>query len=299
MNPGPVIVATDLTEHARPAILQGSAHASRIGAPLIVCHVVLDVFRSHPLLPDPAANELVIELNVVARALELASQQVASVLGSADGVRIVVEPGEPDEEIVRLAERERASLIAVGAKPRKGTERVLGHVAERVVRYAHGSVLVARETPATGKILVATDFTEGSLPALRAAQTTSRDGGEVTLLHVVTLPSSLWSSALMPLGDTWAPPPKAAIDELEALGLKTLESLAKEYGFARFEQIYGTPADAIVERAESLGADMIVVGSHGRKGLARLVLGSVAEKVIRASHCSVFVAREPVTPAAK
>ncbi len=291
MSSGPVLVATDLTEHAKPAILRGSAHARAISAPLVVCHVVLDVFRNHPLIPNPAANGLLVESNVIARAAQLASAQVAQVLGDANAARVIVESGAPDEEIVRIAGREAASLIVVGAKPRVGTERVLGHVAERVVRYAEGAVLVARPSNATSKVLVTTDFTEGSLPALRVAQSISRAGAEVTLVHVVTSPTSMWSSAFMPLGDTWAPPPKAAIDELDALGRQTLENLAKEYGFAHFEQISGSPADAIVDRAESLGADMVIMGSHGRRGLARLVLGSVAEKVIRGSHCSVLVAR--------
>ncbi len=293
MSSRPVIVATDLTEHARPAILAGRAHAAAIGEPLVVCHVVLDVFRNHPLIPDPRSNELLIESNVIARAAELASEQVHQTLGNLDGCRVVVESGRPDEEIVQLADREDASLIVVGAKPREGTERVLGHVAERVVRYAPGSVLVARATQATGKLLVTTDFSEGSLPALRVAQQITRNGGEVTLVHAVTPVSSLWSSAFMPLGDTFSPPPKAAIDQLDALGRKTLENLAKEYGFARFEQLEGPPADSIIERAKTIGADMIVMGSRGRKGIARLVLGSVAEKVIRGSHCSVLVAREP------
>lgn len=292
---GPVIVATDLTEYARPALLNGRAHAAAVGAPLVVCHVVLDVFRNHPLVPDPTDNGFLIESNVIARAAELASEQVANVLGpdasKPGGVRVAVETGAPDEEIVRLAEREGASIIVVGAKPREGTQRVLGHVAERVVRYADTSVLVARETSEHRKIMVTTDFSEGSLPALRVAQAIAQSGGEVTLVHVVAPTSSMWSSAFMPLGDTWAPPPKSAIDQLDALGRKTLANLAKEYGFAHFEQLSGAPADAIVERAESRGVDLIVMGSRGRKGLARLVLGSVAEKVIRGSHCSVLVAR--------
>ena len=100
-----------------------------------------------------------------------------------------------------------------------------------------------------------------------------------------------YMSALMPLGDTWSPPAKAAVDQLEALGLRTLESLAKQYGFASFEQLSGEPADVIIDRAQALDAEMVIMGSRGRRGLARLVLGSVAEKVIRNSHCSVLVAR--------
>lgn len=289
----PVVVATDLTDASRPALERGRAHALAIGAPLLACHVVVDVFRHHPLIPNPAENELMLGATMLTRVVDLVTNEVTSALGvSPEEVQIVVETGTPDEEIVRIAEANDASLIAVGAKPREGVQAVLGHVAERVVRYAHTSVLVARPGKATGRILVATDFAEGSLPALRVAGEIARSTGTTaTLVHVVKPISSAFSSALMPLGDTWTPPSKAAIDQLEALGRSTLEGLAKQYGFAQFEQLDGDPADAILERAEALGVEMIVMGSRGRKGLARLVLGSVAEKVIRLSQCSVLVAR--------
>jgi nucleotide-binding universal stress UspA family protein len=293
-RPGLIVAATDLSEHARPALVRGLAHARAIGAPLVVCHVLVDVFLHHPLIPDPQNNELVLGATVMRRAAERVTAQVAEVLGvSPDEVRIAVETGAPAEEIVRLAEKEDASLVVVGAKPRVGAERVLGHVAERVVRYAHGPVLVARGGPATGKALVATDFTEGSIPAMRVAGDLVRTmGTHVTLLHVMKLPSSALPSAFMPLGDTWMPPSKAAIEELAKLGLRTLEGLAKQYGLQSFEQREGDPADVILERAAALGIDLVITGSRGRRGLARLVLGSVAEKVVRSSHCSVLIARD-------
>ena len=290
---GPVVVATDLTDASRPALERGRAHAQAIGAPLLGCHVVLDVFRSHPLVPNPEENALLLGANVVARAAELVTEQVRSVLGiGPDQAEVVVQTGAPDEEIVRLAESRDASLIAVGAKPREGARLLLGHVAERVVRYAHGAVLVARPGKTTGKLLVTTDFSDGSLPALEIASAIVRStGARATLLHVVNPPSSALASALMPLGNTWTPPASAAIGELEKLGLEALDGLAKQYGFASHEQLEGDPGDVIVERARALDAEMIVMGSRGRKGLARLVLGSVAEKVIRHSESSVLVSR--------
>ena len=291
---GPVVVATDLTDASRPALERGRAHAEAIGAPLLVCHVVVDVFRHHPLVPNPAENELTIESTVLSHAGAVVTSQVTSVLGTtAADVKVVVESGVPEEEIVRIAEENDASLIVVGAQPREGARLVLGHVAERVVRYAHGSVLVARDgAKPMRRILVATDFSEGSLPALGVAGDVARGtGAEVTLVHVVKPTSTFLSSALMPLGDTWTPPSKAAMDQLDALGRATLASLASQYGFANAEQLAGDPGDVIVDRAAELEADMIVMGSRGRRGLARLVLGSVAEKVIRQSRTSVLVAR--------
>ncbi len=292
---GPVVVATDLSDASRPAIKRGGDHAAALGVPLIICHVVPDVFRQHPLMPTPAENDLLFGPELIARAAELVTNQATDVLGASAGdARVTVESGAPDEEIVRVAETNRASLIAVGGKPREGAQIVLGHIAERVVRYAHTSVLVARDGGPMKKILVATDFSEGALPALRIAGAIARStGNHVTLLHVMKPPSSMLPSALMPLGNTWTPPAAAAVEQLEALGLSTLESLAKEHGFASFEQREGDPADVILERAKELGVEMIITGSRGRRGLVRLVLGSVAEKVIRNSRASVLVARDP------
>ena len=92
------------------------------------------------------------------------------------------------------------------------------------------------------------------------------------------------------------PPSKTALEELQKLGARTLEGFAKQYGFASFEQLEGDPADVILERARALDVEMVAMGSRGRKGLARLVLGSVAEKVIRQSDTSVLVARGAAQP---
>jgi nucleotide-binding universal stress UspA family protein len=292
----PVLVATDLTETSHAALLQGRAYAAALGAPLVVCHVVPDVFRQHPLLPDPMASELGVEARVIARAADLATEQVERVLGLGPSeVRVVVETGTVDEEIVRLGEEAHARLLVVGGSSGEGADPFVGQVAEQVVRYAHTSVLVARE-PGDGarepRLLATTDFSENSVHALEVAAKLAKSmGASVTLLHVSTPPSSIASTAFMPFGDTWTPPSAAAMAQLDALVLKTLEGLAKQFGFATFEQVAGEPEDVIAERADSLDASLVVVGSRGRKGLSRFVLGSVAESVIAKCTRSVFVVR--------
>lgn len=293
-SPRPVLIATDLTEASDAALVRGHAHALAVGAPTVVLHVIPDVLRNHPLMPTARAAEATASAELVKKAAELVSHQVGRVLRLGnDAYTVAIEIGTAEDEIVRVAEDKGASFIVVGGKPRAGLERVLGHVAERVVRYAHAPVLVARPGHRTSKILVATDFTGGSVPAMQIGQKIIESASvEGTLLHVMQRPSSFLVDATSPLGSPWVPPPKAAIDQLEALGRSTLEGLAKQYGFARHEQVEGDPADVIASRAEALDVEMIVMGSRGRTGLARLVLGSTAEKVIKASHCSVLVTRE-------
>lgn len=290
-----VLVATDLTTYSEPALVRARAHAEATRAALVVCHVIPDVMRHHPLFASRDANDTVIAGDLVKKAAELVAEQVGRVLRlSVDDYRIIVETGRAEDEIVRISEEEHASLVVIGAKPREGSERVLGHVAERVVRYSHCSVLIARAHAATGKILVATDFTSGGTAALElGGELVTKLAVDGTLLHVVQLPSesSALSAVTSALGSPWIPPTQTAIESLESLGRSTLEGLAKQYGFTHVAQVEGTPAEVIVARAESLGAEMIMMGSRGRTGLARLVLGSTAEKVIRTSNTSVLVAR--------
>jgi nucleotide-binding universal stress UspA family protein len=292
----PVLIATDLTPAAEPALLRGRAHADAIGALWVVCHVIPDVLRHHPLAPARDENDLALAGDVTKKAADLVTEQVRRVLGaSPDDYRTVIETGTAEDEIVRIAEAEKACLVVIGAKARHAAERVLGHVAERVVRYVHTSVLVARPGVVSGKILVATDFTEASMPCVRfGAMLVAKAGVEGTLLHVMQLPSATSTalgSVAAALGSPWMPPSTATVAQLEALGRATLDGLAKQYGFTQTEQVEGDPADVIVTRASSTNAEMIVMGSRGRSGLSRLVLGSTAEKVIRTSETSVLVVR--------
>ncbi len=294
--PSPVLIATDLTDAAAPALLRGRAHADAVGAPWIVCHVIPDVLRHHPLSPKRDQNDLVLAGDVMKKAADLVTEQVQRVLGaSPDDYRVIIETGRADDEIVRIAEAERASLVVVGAKPREGVEAEVGHVAERVVRYVDTSVLVARAHVATGRILVATDFTEASMPCVRfAGMLVAKVGVEATLLHVMQLPSpaaTALGAVSGALGGSFMPPTTLAVAELEELGSTTLEGIAKESGFAHSEQVEGDPADIIVSRAAATAAEMIVMGSRGRSGLSRLVLGSTAEKVIGRTDTSVLVVR--------
>jgi nucleotide-binding universal stress UspA family protein len=289
----PVLIATDLREASDVALVRGHAHAVAVGAPVVVCHVVPDFLRNHPLFPQRNESDILRAAELIKEAAELVSEQVGRVLRiSPDAYTVEVATGSPEDEVVRVAEEHHASPIVLGGKPRTGLQRVLGHVAERVVRYAHAPVLVARPGKHTNKILVATDFSKGSTHAMEIAGSLMKTGSiEGVLLHVMQRPSTAISDVVGPFGSPWMPPAKGAMDELGRLGETTLEGLAKQYGFARWEQLEGDPAATIAARAESLDAEMVIMGSRGRTGLVRLVLGSTAEKVIRESVRSVLVTR--------
>ena len=170
-----------------------------------------------------------------------------------------------------------------------------------MVRYSHCSVLVARRSPESGQVLAATDFSDRAQPAvLVAAAETTRRGARLTLLHSLGLAIPVVVSAAVPLGATALLPPKDAIDAARSLALDLLaDSLARSGVEGHRVVTAGIPADDIVETAASLAAELVVVGSRGWTGLARLALGSVAETVVNRASCSVLVVRAADAPSAR
>jgi len=151
-------------------------------------------------------------------------------------------------------------------------------------------------------VLVAYDFGETSQKALVYGQNLTRSfGGRLHVLHVADVIATT-ASQFYP--DHPGDPEMRA----EALALKHLRALVPAGGATLAVRISASPANAIVEYARSIHADVIVVGTHGRDGVSRLLMGSIAEHVVRHAPCPVLVVRrnehdfvlpDPVTAAAR
>jgi nucleotide-binding universal stress UspA family protein len=151
-------------------------------------------------------------------------------------------------------------------------------------------------------VLVAFDFGEMSQQVLVYGQSLTRSfGGRLHVLHVADVIATT-GSQLYP--DHPGDPEMRA----EALALKHLRSLVPDGSATLAVRISASPANAIVEYARSIHADAIVVGTHGRDGVPRILMGSVAELVVRHAPCPVLVVRpnehefvlpDPVTAAAR
>jgi universal stress protein A len=140
------------------------------------------------------------------------------------------------------------------------------------------------------RICCAVDFGEPSRMALeQAADLARRFEADLTLIHVV------------------APPPRAASDVLvSSRGVATMQAKEEEEMLARWQLdaearagrsvrslvLSGNPTTQIVRHARDERCDLVVVGTHGRTGVPRLVLGSVAERVARASPCPVLIVHD-------
>jgi universal stress protein A len=165
----------------------------------------------------------------------------------------------------------------------------LGEVAGKVVRRARRSVLVARPGPGSGKILAATDFSDPSLPAITsAAEEARRRGASLTVVHNVDPELNAFGAVLQFFPDEF-------MAELGRGARDRLLDVLQRLGVAAEAVITRGPASfSILRLAESLPADLVVVGNSGGTGLANVLVGSVAERVVRWAPCSVLVVRRRV-----
>lgn len=191
--------------------------------------------------------------------------------------------GVPWQRIVDAAEG--CDLIVLGSHGRTGLSRVLlGSVAEKVVRHAHGSVLVV---PPKGvlrtfkKIVCPVDFSEASKLAFGRAKELVREGGSITLVHVIELPVAYRGQI-----------PLDVADVLDRQARQLMEEWVRGASVpVKAEIRVGSPGAQVLHVLEEDVHDLVVVGSHGRTGIKRALLGSVAEKLVRHAGCPVLVAR--------
>lgn len=215
--------------------------------------------------------------------------------------------GHPRVAIADYAKELGADLLVVGAHGAGGLVRfLLGSVAQATLRRSSCSVEIVRRTsresvavPKAMKILIGVDGSECSMAAVKSvARRPWPAGSEMRLISVVPL--------IVPFGETM---PFAPVYYLPPEVTDTLQKEVRgqaEEAVARARQALteasikpveieplavGDPKEVILDQAKNWDADLIVVGSHGYRGIDRLMLGSVSEAVAMHAHCSVEVIR--------
>jgi nucleotide-binding universal stress UspA family protein len=197
--------------------------------------------------------------------------------------RFVVRKGDAADVILEVASEEGATLIAIATHGRSGLRRwAFGSVAEKILRASPIPVLAVRSfsesggpTPAEGltlkRILVPVSADGLSLQGVEPALALARlFGSSVTLLHVCE-----GQACGLPV-----PELKQAYERFHEAGLE-VEPLMKQ----------GDPATRVLETVAELKADLIAMTTHGRAGVPRWLLGSVTEKVLRASQVPLLIVR--------
>lgn len=133
------------------------------------------------------------------------------------------------------------------------------------------------------RVVVPYDFSEESLGAVKLGRSFVEDAGALHVVHVLpeltaTEPGVIWST----------------IDDAGRMShaREAMEERLKDFPGAEINIGFGDPGHIITDLAKEVSADLIVIPSHGRTGVKRLLLGSVAERVVRLAHCPVLVLRD-------
>ncbi|MBH0197421.1 MAG: universal stress protein [Nitrospira sp.] len=295
-----ILLATDLSRGAQAAEQYAYALASSWGVPLRV----ITVLEFPPGMdPDYAVNRLYLTTMMTEATQKLVDVKLrANQHGLSVDSRIAT--GIPYEEVLAAARAEETAVIVVGTRGNTGLKHILlGSTAERVIRMAPCPVLAVpvrvqemgghqlpeSVPPTLHRILVPIDFSDCALDALEyAALVAQRAQAALTLLHVL-------EPVAYGLDFTFPHIAKQEQIRAELTGqLSNLVSACTSAGVSSdFTISGGLPADSILETARSQSIDMIVMGTHGRRGLSHTLFGSITESVLRRSLCPVLTIRSP------
>jgi nucleotide-binding universal stress UspA family protein len=287
-----IVYATDFSPASEPAWGEAQLLGRLFGAEVLLLHAVAPppVIPTEAYIPPQVYEELL--RSARREAEEGFDRLLASVAGSGLKVRIRLEDGSPSPRILDVVAEEGADLLVVGTHGRTGLQRaVLGSVADRMMRQATCPVLTVRSAPAGGprreirRICYATDFS----PTARAAWSwavaiASAAGAEIDLVHVTFEPVAdrhLSAETLGRMAQTLS-------DQGRMEAERFLEGSSLPRQRVHVHLTAGVPGEQIVRRAREGAADLLVMGTHGWSGIARWMLGSVANHVIQTAPCPVL-----------
>ena len=295
-----VLLATDFSDCADRALSYALTIASLWQAPLDIAHV-LEFFPG--LNPEYPVNQMYLE-----HLREEAAQQLSTIEARATQAGLPthtsIEIGIPSQRIEAAAAATGASIIVMGTHGRTGFEHILvGSTAERVVRTASCPVVTVKASTAESsqsavpastlrfkRLLIPIDFSASSLEALEyGVQFAKYLQATLTLLHVL---EPVAYGLDFTIGETlqWRTHRANVEGRLEILrALCTANGIPTDHVLKA-----GVPVDSIRDYAGHAPPDLMIMGTHGRRGISRLLSGSVAEAMLRWAPCPVLTVRAPV-----
>lgn len=294
-----IMLATDFSKPAQRAYEYAIALARPLHATLNLLHVVKAAWDASESEPGsrPLRSLKTAALLNLGRLARLASEV---------GVR--AEPhlavGNPAACILDASRKTRTDLLVTGTSGRTGWDRLqLGSTAEALVRESPSAVLTVRDMvpgdPAHSlrrlqvrRLLVATDFSSGAEAALSVACNLARAiRAELTVVHVVTDSGRQGSrGSVRRSKDGLSPTARSAGRTLDQFA----RDFAAEGGVVHTSCVQGDPVEMLLREATRCRADILVAGTQGRRGLPRLLLGSVAEELIRRAACPVLTVKRSI-----
>lgn len=264
-----LLVASDGSQFSEGAIREAISFAKKCSSRIYA----LSVLETNPEYETIGSNVFEKEEAEVIRHLESIKARA-----SREGLMcetIFLHGAEPHQQIVEVAEEKKVDMIVIGRRGRRGLAKLLmGEVAAKVIGHAPCKVLVVPKAAQIEykTILVATDGSEHSSAALtEAIGIAKRCGSAIIAVSAVRDDSEL--------------------EEAKVNVSKVVDLARKEGVPAEALTPTGRSYDVIVETAGGRGVDLIVMGTYGKTGLKKFLMGSSTEKVIGRAGCAVLVVR--------
>lgn len=299
-----IVVALDFSACSADALAHAARLSGKSGARLHLIHVIdaavlheLHDASGHPIgrLSDDAVSGALGDLRRFAAEAGL----------TATDLDLHAPIGAPIVEVTGLLRKAQAELLVVGRNGASDPDRGPGTFAMRCARESPCSVLVVPQSHRRPfrRILVGVDFSEDSRLAVRSAIEVARsDGGRVDVLHMFFGPGADGSST----SPFVAGPLHRIPDPQQHLQRRLeefLQSLELERGTVTIESRmvpdYSSAGFGLARLADELAADLLVVGTRGRTGLARILMGSTAERALREAPCPVLIVKPHFSPSLK
>ena len=276
-----ILAATDFSTRSQRAVRRAGLLAQSTGAELVLVHVVDD---------DQPQRLVEIETREAERTL---GEQISAMAElPRERCRPMVVAGDPFDGILRTAAAMKADLIVMGAHRKQLLQDIfVGTTIERVIRTGPYPVLMVNNEVGQPyrTVLAAADMSEPSANAVRAAESAGLIGdGGVILLH-----------AFVPLGKgkmSMAGIERARIDEYvagereramnEFVTFLAESKLADRRWSLRVEE--GSAFEVISRVVEEMRPDLVIMGTHGRSGIIKVLLGSVTEKALRSLDVDIL-----------
>lgn len=282
-----IVVATDLSLRSHSALRRAGLLAQASGAALTLVHVVDE---------DQPASLIELETREAARILD---EQIAAVPELRNlRCRAAVIPGDPHAGILRAAESANAALIVMGSHRRQLLRDIfVGTTIERVIRAAAFPVLMVNgsaDQPYQSAV-AAVETTDLSADAIRTAQQLKLlDSARLTVAHAFSPPGQV----MMFYAGIARESINAYVGSAQRRAEKELAAFMNANGFDQATwSIHvgeGSPFEVIERAVKANRPDLLVMGTHGRSGLARALLGSVVEEALRSLDVDILA----VPPAA-
>jgi nucleotide-binding universal stress UspA family protein len=283
-----IVVGYDESSPSKAALKEASRRVKQHGGKLCLVHAVYFDQEEFAILPSQMEKRF----ESGSAVCKTAKQDLQDEFGLDGSIESYVCQGEPPDVILETAAARKADLITLGTYGRKGLKRLLmGSVTSQVVLNAACDVLVVKKecTACAGSftsLLVPYDGSVSSKKALsRAADLSKTDKAEVSVLYVIPryeemvdfFKTEAINRSLYREAEKITEEAKKVAADL-SLPIKTVVQ-------------EGHAGDRIVESAEKLKSDLIVMGTHGWRGMNKALMGSTAERIIAHANCPVLIVK--------